>query len=322
MTSTPILQLVGGLYTDGPDRFIDFLMETFPRLSEEVPHIGEIARYVIYESDEGTDEAMRFVGIQVACIKEVPRGMVAWELGEDSWTISETRDGRKSVICEGDLSWRWLDRAAPGWPIGEFTAECPPEWRSGAGSASREFRVYANSYFTPGQTRDDGIYLVDYDPTWPMRYQEMAVRLREALGPDIALRIEHFGSTSIPGMPAKPVIDILVEVPSFDEARRRTLPYFNRPECEYWSYSGHMTFILRDEITGPRTHHIHMAPAGHDLWKGLAFRDYLRTHPGDASRYASLKHTLASQHSSDREAYTSAKSEFIQEIAGKIKSEK
>lgn len=68
---------------------------------------------------------------------------------------------------------------------------------------------------------------------------------------------------------------------------------------------------------GQRTHHIHMAPQGHKLWEGLAFRDCLRTHDADALRYAALKHKLAKSYRQDRERYTDAKTMFVKEITSK-----
>jgi len=71
----------------------------------------------------------------------------------------------------------------------------------------------------------------------------------DLLGPGVALRVEHYGSTSIPVCPAKPIIDILVEIPSWEEGRKRAIPVFNSPEIEYWFYNDHMCFILRDKVT-------------------------------------------------------------------------
>ena len=76
-------------------------------------------------------------------------------------------------------------------------------------------------------------------------------------------------------------------------------------------------FFKRKEIMGERSHHIHLAPAGHDIWKGLAFRDYLRSHGEEAGRYAALKQRLASLYPADRERYTQAKTEFVNEILAK-----
>jgi GrpB-like predicted nucleotidyltransferase (UPF0157 family) len=74
---------------------------------------------------------------------------------------------------------------------------------------------------------------------------------------------------------------------------------------------------VRKELMGPRTHHIHAGPARHRLWEGIAFRDYLRTHPDEASRYAALKHDLAEHLTTDREAYTNNKESFVREITAK-----
>jgi GrpB-like predicted nucleotidyltransferase (UPF0157 family) len=175
--------------------------------------------------------------------------------------------------------------------------------------------MFSNSYvdLRRSEFRDD-IYLVDYDSSWHAQFEQMADWLRSHLGTDIALRVEHYGSTAIPGMPAKPVIDILVEVPSFAEAKKRVLSCLNEEVWEYWWCAGHMVFFKRKELMGERTHHVHLAPRGHDFWDGLAFRDYLRSHPEDAARYAALKQQLAVRYRKDREAYTDSKSEFVREV--------
>jgi signal transduction histidine kinase/CheY-like chemotaxis protein len=103
----------------------------------------------------------------------------------------------------------------------------------------------------------------------------MAAQLNSTVPPGTILRIEHLGSTAIPGMPAKPVIDILLEITSFEKARRVLIPFFNKHECDYWWQEDHMTFILRQNFMGTRTHHIHAAPAGRS-WDRVAFRYNLR----------------------------------------------
>ncbi len=80
-----------------------------------------------------------------------------------------------------------------------------------------------------------------------------------------------------------------------------------------------MTFVKRDSFQGRRTYHIHMAPKGHELWDAIIFRDYLRTHPIEASRYAELKYGLAAVHENDRERYTLAKTDFVEETLGKAR---
>jgi GrpB-like predicted nucleotidyltransferase (UPF0157 family) len=101
------------------------------------------------------------------------------------------------------------------------------------------------------------------------------------------------------------------------EARRNLISIFNQPECEYWGYHDHILFIIRKEFMGMRTHHIHAAPSGGRFWERIAFRDYLRTHPEDAKRYADLKYKLAGRHAADRETYTNAKTVFVKEITEK-----
>lgn len=303
----PKLCLVGALHMGSPDDVIPFLHATFPRLAGEVKHHGIIARQIQYAS--GTDEGdyIHFLGMEVDRIEDIPEGMMAWQIDDDSWSVLQPRDGVDEVIWQTALSWEWLDLRVPGRPCGEFSAE----WLSNGISALHSFRMVSNSYI--GAPADDDIRLVEYDPAWPWKFEEMKERLLDLLGLDVAIRIEHYGSTSIPGMPAKPVIDILVEIPSFGEGRKRAIPAFNAPEVEYWR-SDHMRFYMRDGITGTRTHHLHMAPAGHRIWEGLAFRDYLRAHPDDASRYVALKYELADRHRTDREAYTNAKAAIVRAI--------
>ena len=310
--------LVGGLLLNDSKGIIDFLIKTFPRLMSELDHPGGTARQVQYESGASDEDHLHFVGFQVDRIENIPEGMIAWVLGRDSWTVLQSKDGQNVVIWQDDLSWKWLDESTPGKPVGEFTAKCPAEWGS---QEARNFTMFANSYKGIQENCDDEICLVDYDPSWPEQYDEMAQRLAKMLGPDVALRIEHYGSTAIPGISAKPVIDILVEIPSFEAAKKRAIPLFNRPECEYWFYAGHVYFMIREKFEGRRTHHIHMLTAGHRIWDGIKFRDYLSTHSEDASRYVALKYELAERYRTDREAYTDAKDEFVREILAKANAD-
>jgi GrpB-like predicted nucleotidyltransferase (UPF0157 family) len=162
----------------------------------------------------------------------------------------------------------------------------------------------------------DDVQLLPYDPHWPDAFRAQAERLRHLLGHAIA-RVEHVGSTAVPGLSAKPVIDILVEIADFESARQTVLPKLQDDRWEYlWRDDrppGHMMFIRRD-AAGARTHHVHMAPPDHPLWERVAFRDYLRAHPEEARRYDQLKAQLAAEHPSDRERYTDGKSEYVKRI--------
>ena len=164
---------------------------------------------------------------------------------------------------------------------------------------------------------DDEVHLVDYDPKWRRQYDDFSRWLTDYLGHDVVLGVHHIGSTAIPQMPAKPIIDVLVEIRSFAEAKPRVLPALNMEQWEYWFYKGKLTFIKRDGVNGRRTHHVHMMPRGEGFASSLAFRDHMRSHAEDALRYAALKRELADEHRADRESYTDAKAAFIDEIVRK-----
>ncbi len=150
----------------------------------------------------------------------------------------------------------------------------------------------------------------DPDPRWPGRFTTEAATLRAALGPR-ARAVAHVGSTAVPGLAAKPVIDILVGSDDLDACVEpiRNLGY------SYWADEGdpEHRFLLRC-ADGVRTHHVHVVGSGADGWRApLAFRDALRADPALAGRYAVLKRRLAAAHHDDREAYTAAKADFVRQ---------
>ena len=320
MTSGAIgMKLVGGLHLADPEGYIDFLANLFPRLAE-VKHAGDIARFVMYGSGADEQDYFRFLGVEVDGIEDIPDEMIVLDICENHWTLHQPKDGKDIVIWNDCLSWQWSCMSANARLIGEFSAKCPSEWSSSGIGAARNFQILANGYMGGGENENDDVKIVDYDPSWPDQFDRIASWIKDELGTDFALRVEHYGSTAIPGMPAKPAIDVLVEVPSFEAARKRAIPLFDDPNCEYWVYSEHMVFVIRNDM-GQRTHHIHMAPADHVIWKGLAFRDYLREHNEEALRYAALKYELAERYRTDRECYTDAKTEYVQKVTAKALQE-
>ena len=150
--------------------------------------------------------------------------------------------------------------------------------------------------------------------------------LLDCLPADLIRRIEHFGSTAIPGLAAKPIIDMLVEVTSLEETKLRIVPimemqgydYFWRPTWGDDVPPFYAWFIKRDS-EGSRTHHIHMVEADFEHWERLLFRDYLIEHPEIAREYQELKYRLLKQFSNDRVAYTQGKTEFIERIMREAK---
>lgn len=292
--------LVGCTYSGPPNGLSPLIGQVFARFREVQPE--GIARQLQYATGTTPQDYTHFIGVEVEQISRIPEGMVAWSIEGQLWRVCHDCAGELVAESCEQIQWNWFDQSTPRRPCGEFSTRAP----------ARHFRIVSNSYL--GAPGCDEIRLVDYDPGWPDRFQEMKEHLLTLLGTDVAQRVEHYGSTSIPGMAAKPVIDILVQIPSWETGRRCAIPALNMPHGEFWFYNDHMCFIIRDALTGLRTHHIHMAPQGHRIWEGLAFRDHLRTHPQSAARYLELKRHLARLHGNDREAYTNAKEAFVREI--------
>ena len=163
-------------------------------------------------------------------------------------------------------------------------------------------------------TEDDRIELVQYNPDWPAVFEAEARRLRAACGSAL-IAVEHIGSTALPGLAAKPVLDVMLGVTRLEDADALVAPicalgydYFGR-----YVRSSRFFFVLR--ANGRRVIHAHGFVAGGPHWRRhLFFRDHLRTHPQAAERYQSLKRELAARFESDREAYSDGKKAFLQAI--------
>ena len=158
---------------------------------------------------------------------------------------------------------------------------------------------------------DEPIRLVAYDPDWPQRFELERAALAGAISPWVDGGIHHVGSTAVPGLEAKPIIDILVGVRDLGESRGcfdplAALGYLYAPYMEaemHWFCKPHPS---------RRTHHLHLVPTGSERYLAeLAFRDLLRADDALAAEYLALKQRLAGRFENDREAYTAAKSEFI-----------
>ena len=174
----------------------------------------------------------------------------------------------------------------------------------------------------------DEIQIVAYDPAWPALFADEAARLRAALGVmesgrGLITRMEHFGSTSVPGLAAKPVLDILLGVDDL-QAVRNAAPILETLGYAYWADNpndaSHLFFVRGLPPAPRRTHHIHVAETSSSFWERLYFRDYLRTHSDARDAYAALKFRLAGEFANDREAYTNAKSEFVRAVMEKAKA--
>ena len=167
----------------------------------------------------------------------------------------------------------------------------------------------------------DEVEIVDYDPRWPLLFDEEAKRLRAVLDPSLIVGLEHFGSTAIPGLPAKPIIDILIAVRSLAAAQATFVEALRKLDYVYWADNPNkdrMFFVKGMPPFGlKRSHHVHVTELPGEMWQRLAFRDYLRAHPEEAETYERLKKQLAAEHRTDREAYTNAKSAYVTRVMGK-----
>ena len=156
------------------------------------------------------------------------------------------------------------------------------------------------------------VRVVAYDPAWPHRFEALRRRIQAGVG-DIALAIEHVGSTAVPGLPAKPVIDLDVVVPrgamSEGIGRLARLGYAPR---------GDLGIPDREAFRpppGPPRHHLYLCPAdSRALANHLAVRDHLRRHEDDARAYGRLKLRLAERHAEDVDAYVEGKTGFLLDI--------
>jgi GrpB-like predicted nucleotidyltransferase (UPF0157 family) len=158
------------------------------------------------------------------------------------------------------------------------------------------------------------VELVPYDDRWPALFQSEAALLQTGLEGQVG-RIAHIGSTAIRGMDAKPIIDLMVEVPSL-----------RAPSLFYWSLTRYGYALLAEDqvpdrlffvklTQGHPTHHLSACETQSNFWYShLSFRDRLRADSSLAAEYASLKRQLSKEHSTDRASYTRAKEAFISAV--------
>jgi len=161
------------------------------------------------------------------------------------------------------------------------------------------------------------IVVCDYDPSWPAQFEEERDRLSGVLQATV-VSIEHIGSTSVPGLAAKPIIDLLLGVRSLEQARA-TLPdlftglgYRHMVKYEAWLPD---VMLFRRGMPGPWTHHAHVVEEGSDLWNEyVGLRDYLRRHEDIAAAYGDLKRSLAVLFGDDIAGFREAKRPFVREM--------
>jgi GrpB-like predicted nucleotidyltransferase (UPF0157 family) len=159
------------------------------------------------------------------------------------------------------------------------------------------------------------LIVAPYDPAWAEEFAAERARMVAALG-DVPCVIEHVGSTSVPGLAAKPIIDIMGGRPpeSDLDAYVRAFTGIGYEYRGEYGLPGREYFV-KDDATGARTHHLHLVALDSDHWvRHLAFRDALRANPEKAARYAALKHDLAARYADFRGEYTDSKTGFIEAV--------
>lgn len=166
------------------------------------------------------------------------------------------------------------------------------------------------------------VIVVEYDPRWPALYEAERDRILAAVG-DSMLRLEHIGSTAVPGLGGKPIIDIVAAVRQLHDAERCIQP-LQGIGYEYVPEYDELIPERRYFHKGPpeaRSFHLHVVELTSEFWEShLLFRDWLRSHPEDAHEYHELKHRLAARFGRDREGYTEAKSPFIESVVARARA--
>lgn len=163
---------------------------------------------------------------------------------------------------------------------------------------------------------DERITVVAHDPRWPAKFERERALLAEAVGPWVVGGIHHVGSTAVPGLVAKPTIDILVGVEDLESARGCFEPLAELGYL-YAPYRPREMHWFCKPSPSRRKFHLHLVPSGSARFRDvLAFRDRLRMDAGLAREYAELKRSLATRFQTDREGYTDGKSDFVARVLG------
>ncbi len=162
------------------------------------------------------------------------------------------------------------------------------------------------------------IIIAEYDPGWPKAFRRERARILKTLG-DAIVSVEHIGSTAVPGLAAKPIIDIMVGVRELSVGERQA----GSLEAQGYVYCGEagLPGRLFFRKGNPRSHHVHIVQHEGSVWEPtIFFRDYLRQHPEAAAEYANVKRELAARFRTDIPGYGAAKEPFVERMLAEARA--
>jgi GrpB-like predicted nucleotidyltransferase (UPF0157 family) len=163
----------------------------------------------------------------------------------------------------------------------------------------------------PEDRFDPAVRIVEPDPRWPAMARRELRRIGDALG-DVALRLEHIGSTAVPGLAAKPIVDLQVSVAALEPRERHAAPLEALGYAFALESAGTDRHFFALPPERPRTYHAHVCEAGgEEELRHLAVRDFLRAHPREAAAYAAVKREVAAHHPQDRLGYIDGKHAYV-----------
>jgi GrpB-like predicted nucleotidyltransferase (UPF0157 family)/ADP-ribose pyrophosphatase YjhB (NUDIX family) len=248
---------------------------------------------------------------------DLPDDMIAWQRGR----VFEAFGGAAGYVRTQRVRWQ----APPGFDAPPVMSRADLyAMRDATGLSRRDFfmqhmnRIASDTLDVAAVAHDSGrpVVIADYDPAWPGHYAREADRIRERVAGAV-VAIEHIGSTAVPGLAAKPIIDIMIGVDSLAIADAQVVPAMIALGYDYVAaYERDMPFrryFRRFHSNGQHSHHVHLVPVDHPFFRRhIAFRDALRASTADRDAYAALKRSLAAAFTSEQ--YTDRKTAFIHDV--------
>jgi GrpB-like predicted nucleotidyltransferase (UPF0157 family)/predicted GNAT family acetyltransferase len=259
----------------------------------------------------------------VACLwQDRPAGLVRLQ---SMWVAPQARrSGVASALVEAAIGWARAQGAhdCEADVTDANHAACVFYWRRGfrrvpahppRDGVSRWLRAVQAAPVAPWAGAEEGVQLVPSDPGWPDKFEAEKRLLTPALAPWLDGALEHVGSTAVPGLLAKPVVDLMAPVRDLETACQ-ALPVLEALGYWYAPYRPRMHWLCKPSPSRREFHLLLLERSEAEWARRLAFRNLLRADRATAAEYAALKQQAARQHAQDREAYTQAKTRFVDDV--------